>query len=316
MLANDVFQIGLFLAVVLLLVKPLGWYMARVYEGKPCGLDRVLGPVERLTYRICGVNPAGEMGWQRYALSILAFSFVGFLSLYALMRVQQWLPFNPEQMAAVPPDTAFNTAVSFVTNTNWQAYGGETTMSYLTQMFGLAVQNFLSAATGMAVLAALIRGFARRNCATIGNFWADLTRSTLYILLPLAMILAVLLASQGVVQTLGHYQKAALVDPPRDASGTPTTASDGSPITEQTIAGRPGRVAGGDQGAGHQRRRVLQCQLRAPVREPDAVQQLPGDAGHRADPDVVVLHLWQDSRGIPGRAGQCWRPWSSSLSVY
>src|SRR5664280_97285 len=134
MLANDIIQMAVFLAVLLLLVKPLGWYMARVYEGKPCGLDRVLGPVERLVYRISGVSPAAEMSWQRYAVAVLAFSFAGFVMLYALMRVQGWLGLNPENMAAVPPDLSFNTAVSFITNTNWQAYGGETTMSYLSQM--------------------------------------------------------------------------------------------------------------------------------------------------------------------------------------
>ncbi|MFB3892265.1 MAG: potassium-transporting ATPase subunit KdpA [Phycisphaerae bacterium] len=231
MLAGDIPQIVLFLLVLLALVKPLGWYMARVYEGTPCGLDHVLGPVERLIYRICGVNPAGEMSWQRYAVAVLAFSFAGFLLLYVLMRFQGWMGLNPEHMPAVPPDLSFNTAVSFITNTNWQAYGGEATMSYLTEMLGLAVQNFLSAAAGMAVLAALIRGFARRNCRTIGNFWVDLTRTTLYILLPLALVLAILLVSQGVVQTFGHYQKAVLIEPLKDG--------DGNPVTEQTIAVGP-----------------------------------------------------------------------------
>ena len=228
MLSSDIIQIVLFLAVLWLLVKPLGWYMARVYEGKPCGLDRVLGPLERLIYRLGGVKPTVEMNWQRYALSLLAFSFVGFITLYVLMRVQGWLGLNPQHMPAVPPDLSFNTAVSFLTNTNWQAYGGETTMSYLTQMAGLAVHNFLSAAAGMAVLAALIRGFARRTSATIGNFWVDLTRTTLYILLPLAFLIALLLVSQGVVQTLGPYQKIALVEPVKD--------SDGKIVTQQTIA--------------------------------------------------------------------------------
>jgi K+-transporting ATPase ATPase A chain len=231
MLFNDITQIVLFLAVLLLLVKPLGWYMARVYEGKPCGLDRVLGPVERLVYRVCGINPTSEMNWQRYAVAVLAFSFAGFVMLYGLMRVQGWLGLNPEHMGAVPPDLSFNTAVSFITNTNWQAYGGETTVSYLTQMLGLAVQNFLSAATGMAVLVALIRGFARRNSQTIGSFWVDLTRTTLYILLPLATIVALLLVSQGVAQTFGPYQKVTLVEPQKDAKG--------NPVTEQVIAVGP-----------------------------------------------------------------------------
>jgi len=231
MTASGVIQIGLFLTAVLLLVKPLGWYIARVYENKPCGLDRVLGPFERAIYRLCGINPANEMGWQRYTVAMLAFSAAGFVTLYALMRLQCVLPLNPHHLAAVPPDLSFNTAVSFVTNTNWQAYGGETTMSYLTQMLGLAVQNFLSAATGMAVLVALIRGFARRNSQTIGNFWVDLTRSTLYILLPLSLVLAILLVSQGVVQTFSSYQKVTLVEP--------TTDVNGNRVNEQIIAVGP-----------------------------------------------------------------------------
>jgi len=227
MLADDILQMVLFLAVLLLLVKPMGWYMARVYEGKPCGLDRVLGPLERLIYRVGGVKGDIEMSWQRYALAMLAFSFIGFLSLYALMRMQGWLGLNPEHMPAVPPDLSFNTAVSFITNTNWQAYGGEATMAYMTQILGLAVQNFLSAATGMAVLVALIRGFARRQTSTIGNFWVDLTRSVLYILLPLSLTVAVVLVSQGVVQSFRPYEKVALVKPVKDAAGTV--------VAEQTI---------------------------------------------------------------------------------
>jgi len=231
MTAGGVIQIVLFLTAVLLLVKPLGWYIARVYENKPCGLDRVLGPFERVIYRLCGINPANEMGWQRYTVAMLAFSAAGFVTLYALMRLQDFLPLNPQHLAAVPPDLSFNTAVSFVTNTNWQAYSGETTMSYLTQMLGLAVQNFLSAATGMAVLVALIRGFVRRNCQTIGNFWVDMTRSMLYILFPLSLVLAILLVSQGVVQTFSSYQKVTLVEPTTDANG--------NRIDEQIIAVGP-----------------------------------------------------------------------------
>jgi K+-transporting ATPase ATPase A chain len=231
MTASGVIQIVLFLTAVLLLVKPLGWYIARVYENKPCGLNRLLGPFERVIYRLCGINPANEMGWQRYTVAMLAFSATGFVTLYALMRLQCVLPLNPQHLAAVPPDLSFNTAVSFVTNTNWQAYGGETTMSYLTQMLGLAVQNFLSAATGMAVLVALIRGFVRRNCQTIGNFWVDMTRSMLYILFPLSLVLAILLVSQGVVQTFSSYQKVTLVEP--------TTDVNGNRVDEQIIAVGP-----------------------------------------------------------------------------
>ncbi len=231
MWTSEIVQIVLFVAAVLLLVKPLGGYMACVYQGRPCGLDRVLGPVERLAYRISGVTASAEMSWQQYAVAVLIFSLAGFLALYSLLRLQPLLPLNPEHMAAVPPDLSFNTAVSFVTNTNWQAYGGESTLSYLTQMFGLAVQDFVSAATGMAVLAALIRGFARRESRTIGNFWVDLTRTTLYILLPLALILAVALVSQGVVQTFRPYQKVALLEPVNDVNG--------APVVEQTIAVGP-----------------------------------------------------------------------------
>jgi K+-transporting ATPase ATPase A chain len=227
MTANCQLQMLVYLAALLLLVKPLGWYMARVFEGKPCGLDRILGPVERLIYRAGRINPAKEMTWKRYALAVILFSAVGFVTLYGLQRLQGWLPLNPQGQPAVPPDLAFNTAVSFITNTNWQAYGGEVTMSYLTQMAGLAVHNFLSAATGMAVLVALIRGFARHNAETIGNFWADLVRSTLYILLPLALVLALVLVSQGVIQNFDAYQKVALVEPVKDA--------DGKPVTEQIL---------------------------------------------------------------------------------
>jgi potassium-transporting ATPase potassium-binding subunit len=226
-----IIQIVLFVSVLLLLVKPLGWYMVQVYENKPCGLDRILGPVERAIYRLCGVNTANEMGWKRYTAAMLIFNAAGFVLLYAIMRLQHLLPLNPQHFGAVAPDLAFNTAVSFITNTNWQAYGGESTMSYLTQMSGLAVQNFLSAASGMAVLVALIRGFVRRNCGTIGNFWVDLTRTLLYILLPLSFVLAIALVSQGVVQTFKSYPTAALVEPVK--------AADGNSVTEQTIAVGP-----------------------------------------------------------------------------
>jgi K+-transporting ATPase ATPase A chain len=226
-----VLQILLYLIALLALVKPLGWYMARVYERKPVGLDRVLGPLERLIYRLCGVDPQIEVGWKRYALGVLTFNAVGFVLLYLLQRVQHVLPGNPEHLAAVKTHTAFNTAVSFVTNTNWQSYGGETAMSYLTQMLGMTVQNFVSAATGMAVLIAVIRGFARRSSETVGNFWVDMTRSVLHVLLPLSILWAVALMSQGVVQTYSSYHKAALIQPVKDP--------DGKMIVEQTLAAGP-----------------------------------------------------------------------------
>jgi K+-transporting ATPase ATPase A chain len=231
MTANGVLQLVLYLVVLLALAKPLGAYMARVYEGRPCGLDRALGWLERLVYRLSGVRPDEEMGWKTYAVTMLLFNLAGLLALYGLQRVQGVLPLNPEKLGAVSPDLAFNTAASFVTNTNWQNYGGETTMSYLTQMVGLTVQNFASAAAGMAVLVALIRGFARRSAETIGNFWVDLTRTTLYILLPLSFVFALVLVSEGVVQTFGSYAKVTVVQP--TSYDEPITDKDGKPVLDE-----------------------------------------------------------------------------------
>jgi K+-transporting ATPase ATPase A chain len=221
-------QIILYIAVLLLLVKPLGVYMASIYQGDQTILHRLFGPVERAIYRMTGVASDQEMGWQTYALAVLAFNAVGLLVVYVLQRWQGFLPLNPEALGAVPPDLAFNTAVSFASNTNWQAYGGETTLSYLTQMAALTVQNFVSAATGMAVLVALIRGLARRSTTTIGSFWIDATRSILYILLPLSLVLAIVLTSQGVVQTFAPYQAVPFLDQVLD--------SEGQRVTEQVLA--------------------------------------------------------------------------------
>ncbi len=212
MTGNGFFQISFYVVTLLALAKPLGWYMARVYEDEPAGLNRLLKPVETLIYHLSGVNPKQEMRWSDYAIALLIFNLLGILVVFALQRLQAYLPLNPQNLPAVSPDSSFNTAVSFATNTNWQGYGGETTMSYLTQMLGMTVQNFLSAATGMAVLVALIRGFARRNAGIIGNFWVDLTRTTLYILMPLSLILALVLVGQGVVQTFSPYQTAPLIE--------------------------------------------------------------------------------------------------------
>jgi K+-transporting ATPase ATPase A chain len=195
-------QILVFYGLLVLLVKPLGAYMARVYTGEPTPLSRVLGPVERLVYRLAGARADEEMDWKQYTLAVLGISLVGILFLYLLQRTQHLLPLNPQGFGPVAPDLALNTAVSFVTNTNWQAYGGETTMSFLTQMAGLTVQNFLSAATGMAVLIAFIRGFSCHQAKALGNFWVDLTRSILYILLPLSILLTLILVASGSVQTL------------------------------------------------------------------------------------------------------------------
>ena len=215
-------EIGVFSAVFLGLVKPLGWYMARVYEGRWCGLDSFFGPVERVIYRLSGIRPQEEMTWQTYATTTLVFNALGLIVVYGVQRWQGWLPLNPQQLQAVAPDLAFNTAVSFATNTNWQAYSGEATLSYFTQMFGLTVQNFLSAATGMAVLVALIRGLTRRGTETIGNFWVDLTRGALYILMPLSIVLAILLVSQGVVQSFSPAAEITLLEPVADADGHST----------------------------------------------------------------------------------------------
>jgi len=228
---NGLFQLALYVVVLLALAKPLGAYMARVYQNQPFGLDRALGWLERLIYRLSGVRPDQEMGWKTYALAMLLFNLAGLLAVYLLQRLQGVLPLNPQGLAAVSPDSSFNTAVSFATNTNWQGYGGETTMSYLTQMLALTVQNFLSAATGMAVAVALIRGFARRSAETIGNFWVDLTRTTLYILLPLSFVLALVLVSQGVVQTFSPYAKVAVVQP--SEYDEPVTDKDGKPVLDE-----------------------------------------------------------------------------------
>jgi len=238
MTTNGLLQIGLYLVVLLLLVKPLGWYMARVYEGEPIGLDRVLRPVERFIYRLSGVRQDEEMDWKGYAIAFLLFSAVDFLFLYALLRLQQFFPLNPRGFGPMSPDLALNTAISFVTNTNWQSYGGETTLGYLSQMLGLTVKNFVSAAAGMAVLVAFIRALSRRSAKTLGNFWVDLTRGMLYILMPLSVIVALVLVSQGVVQTMSDYPTVTLVQPttynqPKlDTNGNPVQDASGDPVTE------------------------------------------------------------------------------------
>jgi K+-transporting ATPase ATPase A chain len=209
---NGWMQVGIFFALIIACARPLGGYIARVMEGRKTFLSVLLAPLERLLYRLCGIDLSSdgqpeEQHWTRYAASLLAFSAVSTLLLYALQRLQVWLPFNPQRLSAgnVSPDLAFNTAISFATNTNWQSYVPETTLSYFTQMAGLTVHNFLSAAAGLGIAIALVRGFARQSIQTIGNFWADLTRGTLYILLPLSVVAALILCSQGVIQNLGAY---------------------------------------------------------------------------------------------------------------
>ncbi len=209
----DILMIILLLLIVTLLVKPLGNYMAKVFQGKPVFLSRFLRPVELLIYRVSGIKPDVETGWKRYAISMLLFNFIGFLILFAILIFQGFLPLNPQRFPGFRWDLAFNTAVSFVTNTNWQAYAGETAASYFTQVVGLAVQNFFSAATGICILIALIRGFAHKSSKHLGNFWVDMTRSILYVLLPICLILSLVLVSQGVIQNFSPYVHSSLIDP-------------------------------------------------------------------------------------------------------
>ncbi len=212
MTINGWIQIALYAVLVIAVVKPLGAYMARVFSGERTFLSPVLRPVERGIYWICGVDEGQDQHWVTYTIAMLFFSIVGFISLYALQRLQAMLPFNPQGQSNLEQSLAFNTSISFVTNTNWQAYGGETTMSYLTQMAGLTVHNFLSAATGIALAIALVRGFARRSAQGVGNFWVDLTRCTLYILLPMSIVVALALIACGMPQNLHAYTEATTLD--------------------------------------------------------------------------------------------------------
>jgi potassium-transporting ATPase potassium-binding subunit len=241
MTANGWIQIAIYLVALLLLVKPLGSYMARVFERKPLfGLDKILGPIERATYKVAGVKPEAEMTWQTYAIAVILFSAAGLLLTYGLERTQQWHGhlLNPAGQSNVEPGLAFNTAASFTTNTNWQNYGGETTMSYLTQMVGLVFHNFTSAATGIAVAIALIRGLTRRSANGIGNFWFDMTRTVLYILLPLSVLLALVFVSQGVIQNFSDYKTVPLAqatsyqNPRLDKDGNAVKDKDGNAITD------------------------------------------------------------------------------------
>mgnify|MGYP001157895520 CR=1 FL=1 len=235
MTGSGVLQIVLYVTALVALARPLGAFMARVYEGQRTWLSFAVSPLERLVYRVAGVDPSHEQDWKQYALAVLVFNLAGIVVVYALQRLQGVLPLNPQGFGAVAPDSAFNTAVSFASNTNWQGYGSETTMSHLTQMLGLGVQNFVSAASGMAVLVALVRGFMRREATSIGNFWVDLTRSTLYVLLPLSTLLGVVLVSQGVVQTFAPYRQVSFVEPV--TIQVPATDGNGAAIND--AAGQP-----------------------------------------------------------------------------
>lgn len=229
MFSNTLVQVGLFLTVLLLVTKPMGLWIANVMNGNCKIINRLGAPFERLIYRTLGTNPDTEMGWKQYAIALLLFNLVGVAFVYVLQRWQVWLPLNPQHFSAVSVDSSFNTAISFVTNTNWQGYSGEVTMSYLTQMLGLTVQNFLSAATGIAVVFALIRGFARHTSKTIGNFWVDMTRSTLYILLPLSFLFAIALMGQGVIQNFDVYKEVSTLQPT-----TYSTANEAGQLINQT----------------------------------------------------------------------------------
>jgi K+-transporting ATPase ATPase A chain len=238
MLSNSVIQLIAFFLIVTAISVPLGLYMARVFSHERTFLDPVLSPIEKLIYKICGINPGVEMGWAGYAVSMLAFSLISMTFLYALQRLQYYLPLNPQGLAGVPPGLAFNTAASFTTNTNWQAYSGEQTLSYLTQMVGLTSHNFLSAAAGMAMAAAVIRGFARRSAKTIGNFWVDLIRATLWVLIPISIIFALILVWQGVPDNFSPYVNAATLE------GASQTIAEG-PVASQEIIKELGTNGGG-----------------------------------------------------------------------
>ena len=239
MTGNGWFQILLYFAVLLLITKPMGVYLYRVFERKSTWLDPVLRPIERLIYRTCGIDEQKEMKWTEYGVAMLVFSAASLLLLYLIERVQAWLPLNPQKLANVAPDLAWNTAVSFTTNTNWQSYTPETTMSYLTQMAGLAYHNFASAAVGIALAVAVIRGVARKESKTIGNFWVDTTRAFLWALLPVSLAAALFLVSQGVVQNLHPYTNANLLE----SQVVETKNADGSvkrdTVTTQVIAQGP-----------------------------------------------------------------------------
>jgi potassium-transporting ATPase potassium-binding subunit len=236
---NGWLQIALFIALILLLAKPMGSYMTRVFERRRTWLDPILVPCERLLYRLTGIDPNEEMRWTQYAVAMLIFSAATLVLTYLIERLQLHLPFNPQHLANVAPDLAVNTAISFTTNTNWQSYTPETTMSYLTQMLGLATHNFWSAAVGISLAIAFIRGIARREMKTLGNFWVDLTRATLWILLPISIVFALALVSQGVVQNLHPYTTAHVVE----TQHVTATGADGKPstttVTTQTIAQGP-----------------------------------------------------------------------------
>ena len=270
MTTNGWMQIVIYLVLILAITKPLGVYMAKLFSRERTFLDPVARPIERLLYRVTGVDEEHEMRWTEYAFSMLLFSGATMLLLYLIERVQQVLPWNPQKFGAVAQALAFNTAASFTTNTNWQNYSGESTMSYLTQMAGLAYHNFASAAVGIALAVAFIRGISRKEKETIGNFWVDMTRSALWVLLPACIVYALLLVSQGVVQNLKPYDTAKLVEAAtgpedwdgRQADGWAGWQSGDGHRDRPDHRARAGCFSRSDQDAGHERRRIFQCQQR------------------------------------------------------
>ena len=293
-------QILFFFLSIVAVTAPLGVFMYRVLEGQSHFLERPLGWLERLVYRLGGVD-GHEQTWQRYAGGLLAFSAFTMLVTYAIQRLQLWLPWNPQALGPVEASSAFNTAASFTTNTNWQGYSGEATMSYLSQMAGLAWHNFISAAAGIAVAVALARGLTRRGegkgTGTIGNFWVDLTRATVYILLPISIVFALVFVSQGMIQNLSPLPAG------DDARGRQADDRDG-----------PGRLAGGDQAARDERRRLLQRQRRAPLREPEPAHELPLDVPDLRDPGRPHLHVRPHGEGPAPGLGAASPRWPSCSS--
>ncbi len=285
MTINGWIQIALYCVIIIAITKPIGGYMTRVFNGERTWFSPILRPIERVFYAISGVDEKEDQHWLTYAVAMLAFTMAGFVSLYAIQRLQAMLPFNPQKFPAVGEHLAFNTSVSFITNTNWQSYTPETTMSYLVQMAGLTVHNFLSAATGIALAVALVRGFARRSAKGVGNFWVDMTRCTLYILLPISIVVGLFFVWQGMPQNLNAYVTA--------------TTLEG---VKQTIAHGAGRFAGSDQDGRHQWRRILQRQFGASLRESECDHQSGADhpdllAG-RGPHEFVRPHGRQSAPGL------------------
>ena len=297
MTLNGWLQILFFLLAIFLVTPLIGGYMARVFARQRTWLDPVLRPFERLVYRLTGVDETREMRWTEYAVALLLFSVVSMLVLYAMQRLQAVLPWNPQGFAGVAPALAFNTAVSFTTNTNWQAYSGESTMSYFTQMAGLAYHNFVSAAVGIAVAIAFIRGIAQKEKDTIGNFWVDMVRASLWVLLPIAIVGALFLVSQGVVQNLKPYDTVQTVE------GAKQTIAQG-PVASQEIIKQFGTNGGG----------FFNANSAHPVREPDAAVELPGDVRHLRDLVRPHLHARLDDRVAAARLGGVGARWRSSSS--